>query len=630
MKAKMYQSHNGLIYRANGDEIQVLNPQVNNEWRASVLMMETAKKSDRPLQEILDRKAALNGWQPWEEPEESAAPQSNAVQLAEDVLDTVKHHKGELTADGCRQAVGKSYFSHSGLDSGGYQCSPRGVKLAPKGEEFMDFTWSKFVKFCRDNGLIEEESIKCNHKPAQSAAAAATMAGTAPQSAPIASDAQSSPCPSSGADVPTEEKTPLNSHCKTGKSPSGHCGAAAYCSEPYDCCAQCPNDCNSRCGWIPAKEESVCAKPVPKPAAAPVSSEVQPLASSAFDYTGLDVPTVDTLRWAEREICDARRDYVARLAQAVYIAHDALLPVANCDGQRLNNNQHSEKTFIQWCASVGLGKDTAYRLLQVAALLNGSTPEEQAVLEAASPSLLYAAAKPSAPAQLVQGVKSGDITTHKQYQDLLARLKAKEQELADEKAAHQSESAAFSELFADEQRLRQQAEEARIKAEKAARGAKESYRAVKKNELFQLQRANDAENQRAMMEERERFHLARIAELEARPVEVVGADPDEIERRAQVLAEQKTAQIQAELAKVRAEQKTSDSQSDRRAVYDAVILAAQAMDAAWKSLVPVLTQLAPVEKRETIYKFVNQLMCMKEDALKMIQTEEAPDADHQN
>ena len=153
---------------------------------------------------------------------------------------------------------------------------------------------------------------------------------------------------------------------------------------------------------------------------------------------------------------------------------------------------------------------------------------------------------------------------------------------------------------------------------------------MKKNELFQLQRANDAENQRAMMEERERFHLAKIAELEARPVEVVGADPDEIERRAQVLAEQKTAQIQAELAKVRAEQKTSDSQSDRRAVYDAVILAAQAMDAAWRSLVPVLTQLAPVEKRETIYKFVNQLMCMKEDALKMIQTEEAPDADHQN
>lgn len=626
MKAKMYIDPTGYAYRADGDaqSIQFLDTSMNLGWMCSHLLTDKVRKAARLAQEVLDEEASRNGWQPWEEPEESAAPQSNAVQLAEDVLDTVKHHKGELTADGCRQAVGKSYFSHSGLDSGEYQCSPRGVKLAPKGEEFMDFTWSKFVKFCRDNGLIEEESIKCNHKPAQSAAAAATMAGTAPQSAPIASDAQSSPCPSSGADVPTEEKTPLNSHCKNGKSPSGHCGAAAYCSEPYDCCAQCPNDCNSRCGWIPAKEESVCAKPVPKPAAAPVSSEVQPLVSSAFDYTGLDDVTVDTLHLAERIIHTARQKYIVDLAGAVDMAHEEL--VRNSDG----HNQHSEDTFIAWCRSVGISKTTAYQLLQVQTLISGSTPEEQAVLEAASPSLLYAAAKPSAPAQLVQRVKSGDITTHKQYQDLLARLRDKEQELTDKQAEWEADRAATSALLADEQRLRQQAEEARIKAEKAARGAKESYRAVKKNELFQLQRANDAENQRAMMEERERFHLARIAELEARPVEVVGADPDEIERRAQVLAEQKTAQIQAELAKVRAEQKTSDVQSAQRAVYDAVILAAQAMDAAWRSLVPVLTQLAPVEKRETIYKFVNQLMCMKEDALKMIQTEEAPDADHQN
>ena len=62
-----------------------------------------------------------------------------------------------------------------------------------------------------------------------------------------------------------------------------------------------------------------------------------------------------------------------------------------------------------------------------------------------------------------------------------------------------------------------------------------------------MQRAKDAENQRAMMEEREQIHLARIAELEARPVEVVGADPDEIERRANALADEKTAALKAEL-----------------------------------------------------------------------------------
>lgn len=38
--------------------------------------------------------------------------------------------------------------------------------------------------------------------------------------------------------------------CITGQSGSGLCGAAAYCDKKYTCCSQCPDDCNSRCGWI--------------------------------------------------------------------------------------------------------------------------------------------------------------------------------------------------------------------------------------------------------------------------------------------------------------------------------------------------------------------------------------------
>lgn len=46
-----------------------------------------------------------------------------------------------------------------------------------------------------------------------------------------------------------EERGPAK--CITGKSQSGICGAAAYCDATYKCCAQCPDDCNGRCGWIP-------------------------------------------------------------------------------------------------------------------------------------------------------------------------------------------------------------------------------------------------------------------------------------------------------------------------------------------------------------------------------------------
>ena len=39
-------------------------------------------------------------------------------------------------------------------------------------------------------------------------------------------------------------------NCVTGQSGSGVCGAAAYCNKGYNCCSQCDEGCNVRCGWI--------------------------------------------------------------------------------------------------------------------------------------------------------------------------------------------------------------------------------------------------------------------------------------------------------------------------------------------------------------------------------------------
>ena len=296
----------------------------------------------------------------------------------------------------------------------------------------------------------------------------------------------------------------------------------------------------------------------------------------AFDYSGMDIATVDTLHWAEREIGEARRDYVARLAQAVYIVHDEL--VQNLHKQ---NNQHGEVTFISWCASVGLSRRTAYNLLQVNALLSGATPEEQATLEAASPSLLYAAAKPSAPAELVQAVKDGDITTHKQFKELEAQLKAAkeaqakaEQRLEEAHQAHQAERESTSAMLREEQQRRQKAEEGRIAAEKdkaaarqqakdaQARG-KQDAALVEKLQDILLQRDNKLAEQEAQLG-RISFSLEdagrriqeqadTIQELEAeldqkdevirqqgrQPLEAVAVvDQDEVQRQARLLAEQ--------------------------------------------------------------------------------------------
>lgn len=147
----------------------------------------------------------------------------------------------------------------------------------------------------------------------------------------------------------------------------------------------------------------------------------------AFDYGQLDATTAEKLRSVEDLVLAARRDYVVTLASAVAKAHEL---VANCDelvtNCRKQKNQYSDSTFIRWCEHMGLRKNTAYRLLQVNALLTGASVEERAVLEQAPQSLLYEAAKPSAPPALVQGVKDGDITTHKQYKELAEKLRQAE------------------------------------------------------------------------------------------------------------------------------------------------------------------------------------------------------------
>lgn len=55
--------------------------------------------------------------------------------------------------------------------------------------------------------------------------------------------------------LPEEKHGPAK--CITGKSKSGICGAAAYCSENYSCCLECDQNCNSRCGFTSVNWGSV-------------------------------------------------------------------------------------------------------------------------------------------------------------------------------------------------------------------------------------------------------------------------------------------------------------------------------------------------------------------------------------
>lgn len=146
----------------------------------------------------------------------------------------------------------------------------------------------------------------------------------------------------------------------------------------------------------------------------------------AFDYSGLTDQTVENLHFAEDEYHHGKQMAergLVHMGNAIAAAHDALCGVV----QLLDNSKHGNRgddSFRAWCCSIGITKSTAYNLLQVSALMDGSSPRQRAILEALPPTLLYAVAKPSAPQELVEKVKNGEVTTNKQYQEALAQLKA--------------------------------------------------------------------------------------------------------------------------------------------------------------------------------------------------------------
>ena len=148
-----------------------------------------------------------------------------------------------------------------------------------------------------------------------------------------------------------------------------------------------------------------------------VPDEMRP----AFDYSGLTDQTVEDLHFAEDEYRHGKQMAergLVHMGNAIAVAHDALCGVvAQCDNSKHGNR--GDDTFRAWCVSIGITKDTAYRLLQVSALLDGSSPRQQKILKELSPTLLYAVAKPSAPQELVEKVKNGEVTTNKAYQELL-------------------------------------------------------------------------------------------------------------------------------------------------------------------------------------------------------------------
>ena len=359
----------------------------------------------------------------------------------------------------------------------------------------------------------------------------------------------------------------------------------------------------------------------------------------AFDYSGLTDQTVEDLHFAENEYRHGKQMAergLVHMGNAIAAAHDALCGVvAQCDNgedgacrtmRKARNNQHSEDTFKSWCVSIGITKDTAYRLLQVSALLDGSSPRQQKILKELSPTLLYAVAKPSAPAELVEQVKSGDITTNKQYQEALAQIKA-EKERADaaetreeeaRKAAHEyhekyEEAAAMRATLLDQQGV-YIADIDGLKKQNAK--LQQSYHDADESRIAANLQRQKAETERDRAEARAK----NVEEaLKHQPITAV-IDEEEIDRRAAEKAWGLADARNAELAKDNANLKKqvaalrSRINDDAQADFEQANYCASLMRAAWDNSKASYSRLVGEDLESTFQTICGTLNSIMEEA----------------
>ena len=259
----------------------------------------------------------------------------------------------------------------------------------------------------------------------------------------------------------------------------------------------------------PVEETAV----VPAQAASPAATAEDKPAAPSFDFGADDQTNALLLQDAQTFITGN----MARIMAAKH-AHDL---TAN----------HYKGSWGKWCAAVGISRDTGDNMVRVAEQFGNIQLEGKSIFDVQPMKLLYAAAKPSTPEEVKQAVFTGDITTYKEYQEVMAQLKAKEDELAKTQADLDHEISQNDALLDEKGRLLRECEaskKARMDAENRADTAEGSLTAAMADVqgLTEQNARLNAEKEQAEA----RAHKAEDA-LKHQPITAV-VDEEEVDRRA--------------------------------------------------------------------------------------------------
>jgi hypothetical protein len=322
-----------------------------------------------------------------------------------------------------------------------------------------------------------------------------------------------------------------------------------------------------------------------------------------FDYSDLPEQTVATLHLAESGYLHGKKlaeKGLVYMGDNIALAHDELCStvVAQCDNGRFAKK---EDTFRAWCLHIGITKDSAYRLLQVSALLADSSPRQRAVLESLPPTLLYAVAKPSAPPELVEKVKNGEVSSNKAYQDLLkenqqlrtdrvnAMNQAEREKARAEKAEAERDKARADQLSTakDCNRLGLKASQEKDRADKAEERAKDA-----ENQLSGSRQVAEAAKLRG-----DKLKAENDA-LKKQPITAV-VDEEEVDRRAGEKAYEIAAGMTAEYK--------AQQEQDIRDAYDSILMAGRSMLNTWQIAKPSLRKLPPEQREAAANQIIRTL-----------------------
>ena len=293
-------------------------------------------------------------------------------------------------------------------------------------------------------------------------------------------------------------------------------------------------------------------------------------------------------------------------AQTFIVSTTARIMAAKHAHDLCANNKNG--TWGKWCATVGISRDTGDRLVNIAAQCGNIQIEGKSILDVQPLKLLYAAAKPSTPEVVKQAVFTGDITTYKEYQELMAQLRA-EKSRADAAEAHlEAANADINGLAERAQKAETERDKARADQLSTAKdcnrlGLKASQEKDRADKAEA--RAKNAEDQLSgsrQVAEAAKLRADKLQEenaaLKKQPIAAV-VDEEEVDRRAGEKAYEIAAGMTADYK--------AQQEQDARDAYDSIILAGRSITSIVQSAKMQFRKL-PDDQRETaINQFVHTL-----------------------